>query len=338
MTANDERASDSQFATFVWPDQPAQGVDALTFGEALLGLLAADGLPLQAATVFRRTVVGAEFNVAAGLARLGHRVQFAGRVGDDPLGKVIEEVSRAHGIEGHLVRDESAFTAVLMRDMQACRPTTVGYARSGSAGSRLCIDDLRYCAVETARVIHATGITAVLSPQSLEAVHWAFATAHKAGVLVSFDPNLRWRLMHRVRTRPVLAALLHHVDILVAGADEVAWLADRDDVGDATSWAMDQGPRLVIVKDGARGATATASTGTVQVPALVVDAVDPVGAGDAFVAGLLSGLLNGHTVEQAMTEAHSVAALVVAAPGDTEGLPDAALRDAFRGLSGTVYR
>jgi len=79
-----------------------------------------------------RTVVGAEFNVAAGLARLGHHVQFAGRVGDDPLGQVVEEACRAHGIEGHLGRDAGSFTGVLVRDMQTSRPTIVGYARSGS--------------------------------------------------------------------------------------------------------------------------------------------------------------------------------------------------------------
>jgi 2-dehydro-3-deoxygluconokinase len=310
----------------------------VAFGEALVAFIAADGHPLRSATMFRRTVVGAEFNVAAGLARLGHRVQFAGRVGDDPLGRVVEEACRGHGIEGHLVRDDGSFTGVLVRDMQTSRPTTVGYARSSSAGSRLRIEDMSDCAVEEARVLHTTGITAVLSAQSLEAVRWALARAHGAGVLVSFDPNVRWRLMERVRSRVVLASLLGDVDLLLAGADELAWLADRDDIGDATAWALDQGPRLVVIKDGARGARAGDGTVSVDVPAVPIDAVDPVGAGDAFAAGFLSGLLNGRTVEHALTEAHGVAALVVAAPGDTEGLPDAALRDAFTGQTGTVDR
>ncbi len=144
--------------------------------------------------------------------------------------------------------------------------------------------------------------------------------------------------MDRVRTRPVLASLLDGVDVLLAGADELVWLAERDDIDGATAWALDQGPRLVVVKHGARGASATGPTGTVHLPAVAVDAVDPVGAGDAFAAGFLAGLLNARTVEQSMAQANSVAALVVAAPGDTEGLPDAALRDAFTGQSGTVQR
>ncbi len=328
----------AQFGGLSLPERRAGGVDAVAFGEALVAFIAADGCPLRSAATYRRTVVGAEFNVAAGLARLGHRVQFAGRVGDDPLGQVVEEACRAHGIEGHLVRDAGSFTGVLVRDMQASRPTVVGYARTGSAGSRLGVEDLVGCAVQEARILHTTGITAVLSPPSLESVKWALAAAHGAGTWVSFDPNLRWRLMHPVHTRPVLASLLHDVDVLLTGRDELVWLADRQDVDEATAWALDQGPRLVVVKDGARGATATATTGTAHAPAVPVHPVDPVGAGDAFAAGFLSGLLSGRTVEQAMAEANAVAALVVAAPGDTEGLPDTALRGSFTGQSGTVQR
>jgi 2-dehydro-3-deoxygluconokinase len=250
----------------------------------------------------------------------------------------VQETCRAHGIDGHLVRDAGSFTGVLVRDMQTSRPTIVGYARSGSAGSRLGVEDLAGCAVQEARVLHTTGITAVLSPQSLETVKWALAAAHGAGALVSFDPNLRWRLMHRAHTRPVLASLLDNVDMLLAGGDELVWLADRDDVDEATAWALDQGPRLVVIKDGARGARVTTADATAYAPAVPVHSVDPVGAGDAFAAGFLSGLLNGRTVEQAMAEANGVAALVVAAPGDTEGLPDGALRDSFTGQSGTVQR
>jgi 2-dehydro-3-deoxygluconokinase len=329
---------ETQFGGLSLPRPQAGGVDAVAFGEALVAFIAADGCPLRSAAMYRRTVVGAEFNVAAGLARLGHHVQFAGRVGDDPLGQVVEEACRAHGIEGHLGRDAGSFTGVLVRDMQTSRPTIVGYARSGSAGSRLGVEDLDGCAVQDTRVLHTTGITAVLSPQSLETVRWALAAAHSTGAWVSFDPNLRWRLMHPVHTRPILASLLDNVDVLLAGGDELVWLADRQDVDEATAWALDQGPRLVVVKNGAQGARATAAKGTAHAPGVPVHSVDPVGAGDAFAAGFLSGLLNGRTVEQAMAEANGVAALVVAAPGDTEGLPDGALRDSFTGQSGTVQR
>ena len=133
-----------------------------------------------------------------------------------------------------------SFTGVLVRDMQTSRPTVVAYARSASAGSRLGIEDLAGCAVKEARLLHTTGITAVLSPQALEAVRWATSTAHAAGAWVCFDPNVRWRLMHPVHTRPVLASLLDNVDVLLAGADELVWLAGLEDVDDAIAWALDR--------------------------------------------------------------------------------------------------
>ena len=259
----------TQFGGLCLPRPQAGGVDAVAFGEALVAFIAADGYPLRSAAIYRRTVVGAEFNVAAGLARLGHHVQFAGRVGDDPLGQVVEEACRAHGIEGHLTRDAGSFTGVLVRDMQTSRPTIVGYARSGSAGSRLAVEDLAACAVSDARVLHTTGITAVLSPQSCETVTWALAAAHGAGTWVSFDPNLRWRLMHPVHTRPVLASLLGHVDVLLAGGDELAWLADREDVDEATAWALTRAPSRSGEKrrPGARATAATpAGTATAHAP------------------------------------------------------------------------
>ncbi len=325
-------------AEIVPPPRNENGPEVLTVGEALVAFIAADGLPLRAATSFRRSVVGAEFNVAAGLARLGHRVQFAGRVGDDPLGQVVEDACRTSGFDHHLTRDTSAFTGVLVRDVQTARPTTVGYARAGSAGNHLCVDDLTTSAVRDVRALHTTGITAVLSPSSLEAVRWTLSTAQSSGAMVSFDPNLRWRLMHRERSRPVLASLLSDVDLLISGADELTWLAGYERVEEATAWALDAGPRLVIVKQGANGASVSGPAETMRVPAVPVTVLDPVGAGDAFVAGFLSGLLSGRSVERAVAEAHCVAALVVTTPGDTEGLPDAALRDSFSGEKGTVDR
>lgn len=314
------------------------GPDALSIGEALVALIATDGLPIRSAVQFRRTVVGAEFNVAVGLARLGHRAVFAGRVGDDPFGQVIEDVGRANGVECQLTRDCAASTGVLLRDVQAARPITVQYARGGSAGSRLCIQDLNSNSITATRALHISGITAVLSPQSSEAVGWAMATARSSGALVSFDPNVRWRLMHREHSRPVMRALLADTSLLQAGVEELCWLANEDDIERAQRWAFDQGPSLVVVKDGSRGAWASDGRETMRVSAIPTTLVDSVGAGDAFAAGLLSGLLNGKTVEQSLHRAATVAAFVVATPGEIEGLPDAKQCDAFADYDGEVHR
>src|SRR5215467_1325463 len=114
------------------------GPDVVTFGEALVVFVSPPSVPLASATRFHRTVAGAEFNVAVGLARLGHEVSFIGRAGDDPHGQLVLRALRAEGVNTDgLVVDPSAPTGMLVRDAHADRPVTVTYFRAGSAGSRL---------------------------------------------------------------------------------------------------------------------------------------------------------------------------------------------------------
>ncbi|MEP6851972.1 MAG: sugar kinase [bacterium] len=316
----------------------AVGPDLVAVGEALVAFIATDGLPLTEATAFRRTVAGAEFNVAAAMARLGHRAVFAGRVGADPHGQVIEQRARTFGIDARLVRDVEAATGVLVRDVGDFRPTGVQYARASSAGSRLCAQDLDFDLVASARCVHVSGITASLSDSAEAAVCEVMRRARDAGVLVSFDPNLRWRMMDPQWARSSLPQLAGLASVLVAGADELAWLADSDEGETALDWAFEQGVELVVVKRGEHGAMASDGVARCEVPARARRPVDVVGAGDAFAAGLLAGLLEGKSVEAAMADAAVVAAFVVSTVGDLEGLPDRDLRDSFSEDGGEVRR
>jgi 2-dehydro-3-deoxygluconokinase len=119
--------------------------------------------------------------------------------------------------------------------------------------------------------------------------------------------------------------LIGYADLVVAGEDEADLLGDL-------------GPGLVVIKRGARGAVGIDGGTRVEVPAFRVPEVDTVGAGDAFAAGLLSALLRDRPLDRALREASAVAALCVAAPGDTDGLPTAAERDAYLAGGADVAR
>jgi 2-dehydro-3-deoxygluconokinase len=314
-------------------------LDAVTLGEALAVFLADDGLPLHAATRFRRTVAGAEANVACALARLGHSVSFVGRVGDDAMGPVVRSVLRSYGVDdGAIVVDSTAPTGILVRDVSADRPTEVAYARCGSADSRIAPVDADADLVSSARVLHVSGITPVLSADAHAAVTKAVEAAQAAGTIVCLDPNIRRRLCPPDRAADVLRPLADLADIVVAGDDEAALLSGEPDTHARAAWFLKRGARLVVLKRGAAGAWATDGRESFDQPALAVRAVDPVGAGDAFAAGLLSALLWGRETVDALREAAAVAALVVATPGDLEGLPTAAQRDAILHRRGEVDR
>ncbi|MFC4948209.1 sugar kinase [Pseudonocardia sp. GCM10023141] len=314
-------------------------LDVVTFGEAMVVHLAEPGLPLAAAATLRRTVAGSEFNVAVGLSRLGLRAGWFGRLGDDVPGRLVAATLRAEGVDTSRVRlDPDGWTGLLVRDALADRPVTVQYHRAGSAASTLGPSDVDADYLRSARTLFLSGITAVLSDTARAASERAVRLASEHGLTVVFDPNVRRRLGPVERTAAVLRPLAAAAHVVLAGRDEAELITGRGVPADAAAWFLERAARLVVLKDGARGAWATDGTTTWEQPAVPVHAVDPVGAGDAFAAGFLAARTRGRDVGAALRQGAIVAAAVVAVPGDIEGLPTAAEVAMPSGGAGMVRR
>lgn len=302
----------------------------VAIGECL-GLYRGDGIgPLSPGNPATFSFAGAEGNVSIGLARLGHRVALAGRTGDDPIGQVIRERMQAEGIDlSGLVIDPGAPTAFMLRHNRTADRITVSYYRHGSAGSRLHPDDLDEAAIRSAKILHTTGITLGLSPSARAAAEQAMTVARSGGALVSLDVNYRARLWGRDEAGKVLRSVLRQVDIVFGGEDELQMLAAGTGASSPEAVAKairDLGPAEVVVKRGADGALALAGESgataeAISVPVVPVTAVDPVGAGDAFVAGYLSARLDGEDVAGRLHRATVCGSFAVSVPGDWEGLP-----------------
>jgi 2-dehydro-3-deoxygluconokinase len=316
----------------------SETVDVVTFGEPLGLLLADDSLPLRRARAFRRTVAGAELNTAVGLARLGHRCALAARVGDDPFGDDVRATLAAESVAARpLLVDDGAATGLITRDRSGHRRVRVVYHRVGSAGSRLSAADLDALPIEAARVLHVTGITPALSATALAATRAAIVRAQAAGVAISFDPNFRARLWSRADAAPELRELAAQARIVLASEDEARWLAGLEEARGAgasaqlpevAEWFHARGAELVAIKRGAAGAwvsDGTTATAIASVP--VGAAVDPVGAGDAFDAGFLSGWLDGRGAVDAARRGAACGAACVQVAGDLDGLPTRAELD-----------
>lgn len=296
--------------------------DVVTLGEVMTLLLAKDGAPLGQAVEFDRSLAGAEANVAVGLARLGHSVAYIGRVGADAFGTQIQCSLRGEGIDvSGLTTDPERPTGLIVRDAPTSRPVSVSYYRTGSAGSAVSPIHVDPDAIRRARILHVTGITAALSPSAHAALLLAVTIAREAGIPVSLDPNLRLRLATVKQWSLLVETFAPFADSVLVGADELRLL------GLTPRSFIDCGARLVVVKDGARGAMVTDGTLTEAVPARAVTSIDPVGAGDAFAAGWLSATLRYLPLAERLREAAIVASCVVAARGDLLGLPDAETRD-----------
>ena len=286
----------------------------VTFGETM-GLVAADGIgPLEYARGFSFGIGGAESNVAIGVARLGQPVTWFGRVGPDATGDLVARRLAAEQVRTIAIHD-TAFTGLMVKYRRFGTALHVDYHRSGSAGSRLVPTDVPVDEVQAAAILHVTGITPALSPSARATVFHAVQMARAAGVTVSVDVNYRSKLWSAYDAAPVLRDLVSRADIVFAGPQEA------DLVGAATLDALAAlGPSEVVIKDGARGCTALVDGVVLRVPALAVQVVDPVGAGDAFVAGYLADRLAGADASARLRTATAAGAFAVTVPGDCEGL------------------
>jgi 2-dehydro-3-deoxygluconokinase len=302
-------------------------VDLLTLGESMVSLRSAG--PLSAGGALTMHVAGAESNVAVGVARLGHRAVWAGVVGADPHGDFILRQLRAEGVGLQHREDAARRTGVMFLEQRTADVTRAFYYRSGSAGSTLSPEDVDRVLQPGIRILHLTGITAALSPESRKAVEYAAERAAAEGMVVSLDVNYRSKLWSRAEARQVLTPLARHATILVASDDELGLVAavpaaTRDpDAAEAAMAAelLGRGVSEVVVKRGAAGAGVHTADGRWEAPAVPVTSIDTVGAGDAFTAGYLSALLDGADVPGRLQRGALLGAFAVSTAGDWEGLP-----------------
>lgn len=306
--------------------------EVLTFGECMLALRSAGHLQVGGAV--RTSVAGAEANVAVGLARLGHAATWVGRVGDDSAGSLVRRALRAEGVAVHAVVDDAP-TGIALFDARRPLPTRVDYHRAGSAGSRIEPGDVLPRIEHGLRVLHVSGVSAALSGSAAETVSRAAAAARDVGALVSLDVNYRSRLWTREQAVSVLRRLVPQVDLVIASEDELEL------VGDSVAALHEQGVAEVVVKRGAQGADLHVGGSRPQVlsaAAMLVEAVDPVGAGDAFTAGYLSGWLDGVSAAGRLARGNAMGGFAVSSVGDWEGLPTRAELDLLGSADGTVLR
>jgi 2-dehydro-3-deoxygluconokinase len=299
-------------------DRDAESVDVVTFGEAMALLLAEHSYPLGSAINFRRSVAGAESTVAIGLARLGRRTAWIGRVGDDPLGHTVLRTMRAEGVDvSRALVDPDSYTGLLVRDSLELRSISVNYYRSDAAGSRLAPPDIDPELICSARLLHGSGITPMLSESARLASESAFRIARSAGVPTSLrktiapiDLSLKTAQQH-----------LAFADFALVSREELNLLSGTDDVKDGCRWVLGQGVRFVAVKMGEEGSMGTDGADSWWVPGYPVRPVDTIGAGDAWAAGFLDAMLSGAGYEQCLDQGNHVASLAIQVPGDVDGLP-----------------
>jgi 2-dehydro-3-deoxygluconokinase len=301
----------------------ASSPSVVGLGEVMVLFVADQPGALREAAIFHRHIAGAESNVAVGLVRLGESAGYITRLGDDEFGHAIAFRLRGEGVDISQVRfDSSAPTGVLFRERRELGPVNVVYYRRGSAASRLTPDDLDSGYIQKARYLVLSGITPALSESCRATTFAAAEVARAAGVQVVVDPNVRLKLWSADEARAVIRDLIRHADLVLPGLDEATLLTGESDPLAAATALLNLGPRLVVLKLGARGALAVSAAGSLEATALSLPrVVDPIGAGDAFAAGFLASQLRGLDLGASLAIANQCGARAMMVPADQEGLP-----------------
>lgn len=299
---------------------------ALVIGEALIDIVERDGQVTE-------HVGGSPLNVAVGLARLGRDVDFLTRIGTDAYGRRVGEYVESSGVQ------------LVPGSTQAVR-TATARAALDAAGSATYSFDIDWALTGTPEVpppliVHTGSIAAVLEPGCLATK--ALVDTYHLSATVTFDPNVRPALITDAdAARSRIDRLLERADVVKASSDDLHWIdPTRPPEQIAAAW-LALGPSIVVVTFGGEGAVAMCAAGTVRVPAGNVEVVDTVGAGDAFMTGLIDALwsmdllgaerrarlaaIGTDALTEAVRAATLTAALTVARPG--ADLPHRVDRDA----------
>lgn len=324
--------------------------EVVCLGEALVDLVSLRaGVGLDGTSGFRKAAGGAPANVAVGVARLGRRAAFLGAVGDDPLGRFLGDALRRHGVDvGGLARLGGRRTALALVSVMADGDRDFLFYADRPAHLGLRLTPAMRARIRHARVFHYGSISLIAEP-SRQATLTALREARAAGAFCSYDPNLRLGLWPDARTaRRWLREGLGGADGVKVNAEELRFLTGEADVARGLRALARMGPSLVVATLGADGCAYTGAVGEGQVPGFSAKVADTTGAGDAFVASLLVGLVEAagdgrvDVPERAMldtilTFANATAALSTEQRGGIPSLPSRRRVTAFlRSHAGTA--
>lgn len=314
-------------------------MDVVTFGETMVLFEPYEEGIIQYSENFKKRVGGAESNFAIGLSKLGHSVLWISRLGKDPFGEYIHSYIRGEGVNVKVNFDSEASTGIFFKQTGGFNQTKIHYFRKDSAASFLSPSDITVEDIANAKYLHITGITPALSKSCHESVLYAIKIAKENNVKIIFDPNIRQKLWDSSVYIPVLTEILKSADIFLPGEDELRLLFPNKEIKEIIPEILDFGVEVIVVKKGAAGAAYYTADGLENVSGYPNENVkDPVGAGDGFAAGFVSGLLDNLPLSEAVKRGNLIGSMVTMVRGDCEGLPTKEELIAFQMNTNDVQR
>ena len=263
--------------------------EAICLGEILMDMLPQKkGLAWSEIPSFSPVPGGAPANVCVGLAKLGVRAGFIGKVGEDPFGKLLVDVLQQYRVDVSQVKfDAGVRTTLGFVSIGRQGENDFFFYRNPGADMMLHPQDLDEDFIAKSKVFHF-GSVSMSSEPSCSATIKAIQCARKHEVFISFDPNLRphlWKDLKEAKKRIMQG--LKSADLVKVNYVELEFMTGTVDLVKGTNWLLQRGPKVVVVTRGEKGSFFQNKQGSGSLAAYKVKVVDTVGCGDAFTAGII---------------------------------------------------
>ncbi|RWR92726.1 Carbohydrate kinase PfkB [Cinnamomum micranthum f. kanehirae] len=304
----------------------------VSFGEMLIDFVPdIAGVSLAESIGFIKAPGGAPANVAVAITKLGGRSAFIGKFGDDEFGHMLVDILKKNGVNGDGVCfDPDARTALAFVTLKKNGGREFMFYRNPSADMLLKESELNLDLIQQAKIFHYGSISLISEP--CRSAHLAALRAAKeAGLLLSYDPNVRLPLWPSPdAAREGIRSIWTEADFIKVSDDEVAFLTNGDPRNEDVVWSLwFDGLKLLVVTDGERGCRYYTKDFKGKVKGYSVKTVDTTGAGDAFVGALLFSLARDSSTFQnevklrdALTFANACGAICTTKKGAIPALPN----------------
>jgi 5-dehydro-2-deoxygluconokinase len=293
------------------------------------------GVPLAKVRTFAKSLGGSPTNVAVAAARLGHRTAVITKVGDDGFGIYVREALAGFDVDARFVgTDATLRTPVVFCELYPPDSFPLLFYREPKAPDlNITRDELDLDAIARVPILWTSG-TALSDEPSRTATLAALEAARGRTIHDLDHRHHAWKTPSEAR--PVAMAALRHARVAVGNLDEVEMATGTRDPDLAAQRLLEMGPELAIVKQGPRGTLARSATERVEVPAVDIEVVNGLGAGDAFGGALVHGLLLGWDLERTLTFANAAGAIVASRLACADAMPTADEVDALLGRTARV--
>lgn len=299
-------------------------IDIITIGEAMVEM--STNQPLDVATNFTRNFAGDAMNTAIAASRLGSKTGFITRLGSDIFADNLRALLKKEQVNTSMCPQVIGQTGLYLvnRGSDPCHDQKrVQYYRKNSVAQELCARDINPMYIKSAKIVYSTGVTLALSEATKDAVHRAFEIAKENNIVTAFDPNYRKTLWkNEGEALDAINALLPLVDIILPSApNDTQEMIGFSKPADITNYFMMKGVDLVVCKASNDGSYVGYQGEVKHAPAMKVQAVDTLGAGDAFNGGFLHALTLGKSPIEAAKVGNITAGLRCMNHGTINALP-----------------